>query len=697
METCQPELPSRATARRRTALVGAGGLVVLLVVFAGWRGGWFRRDARAPDGAPAGPPPDPRLTFATPYLNVRPDVHYVGSAACARCHREIADSFRHHPMGRSSAPAAQLVADRIGLLPSGQEPLPGAPVLTSRLTGLEHYDAPAHDPFEIAGLEHRVEIRGDQVFHRETRYDAHGQVVAAVEAPVYATVGSGTRGRTYLIARDDALFQSPMSWYSQAGRWDLSPGYERGHTQFERPVTTGCLYCHTNAVAPVEGTANRYRPPLIRGHTIGCERCHGPGALHIAARKRDDKLDGLDPTIVNPANLEPTLRESVCEQCHLQGRVAIPRAGRQWFDYRPGLPYHLFWSVFVLPEELSDRHKSVRTVEQMHASACYRKSQGALGCISCHDPHYLPDAAEKADYYRARCLQCHGDNVARKASTAHAVSHGPALPQAPACSAAEGLRRARRDNCVACHMPPLSSSDIAHTANTDHRVPRRPDEASDVAAPPPAGGPILVHFHHDRLSPEDTGPSRDLGIALALLSQRPPNEEVARQALRLLDAALREWPDDLAALEARAGALATVGRVSEALAAYETVLTQAPDDENYLLRAAAMSERLGDEDRALEYHRRAVTVNPRRAASRTGLGRAYAAHQDWRRAAQELEASLRLDPFDLKARELLLRCYLETGQQERAREEYRRLLGFNPPNCDALRERYERRLSRTGD
>ena len=27
------------------------------------------------------------------------DVKYVGDAACARCHAEIADTFRHHPMG----------------------------------------------------------------------------------------------------------------------------------------------------------------------------------------------------------------------------------------------------------------------------------------------------------------------------------------------------------------------------------------------------------------------------------------------------------------------------------------------------------------------------------------------------------------------------------------------------------------------
>src|SRR4051812_45527177 len=37
----------------------------------------------------------------SPYANVRPGVRYVGDAACARCHEEIAETYRTHPMGRS--------------------------------------------------------------------------------------------------------------------------------------------------------------------------------------------------------------------------------------------------------------------------------------------------------------------------------------------------------------------------------------------------------------------------------------------------------------------------------------------------------------------------------------------------------------------------------------------------------------------
>src|SRR5262245_62716760 len=55
-----------------------------------------------------GPPKggDPRLTFPTPYRNVKPDVQYVGDRACADCHGDISESYHQHPMGQGLAPVA---------------------------------------------------------------------------------------------------------------------------------------------------------------------------------------------------------------------------------------------------------------------------------------------------------------------------------------------------------------------------------------------------------------------------------------------------------------------------------------------------------------------------------------------------------------------------------------------------------------
>src|SRR5262249_26619078 len=133
----------------------------------------------------------------------------------------------------------------------------------------------------------------------------------------------------------------------------------------------------------------------------------GPGELHVAARKKDLTFGGkTDFTIVNPRKLDPALRDAVCEQCHLQGETRVVRRGREVFDFRPGLPLHLFWSVFLRPPDLRDS-KAVGQVEQMRSSACFTASDGRLGCISCHDPHVWPQEQEKAVYYRERCQHCH--------------------------------------------------------------------------------------------------------------------------------------------------------------------------------------------------------------------------------------------------------------------------------------------------
>src|SRR5438477_5579787 len=56
----------------------------------------------------AEPPPlaDPRLTYDTLFQNVRPEVNYVGDAACAECHKDYAAAYRRHPMGQAFAPVS---------------------------------------------------------------------------------------------------------------------------------------------------------------------------------------------------------------------------------------------------------------------------------------------------------------------------------------------------------------------------------------------------------------------------------------------------------------------------------------------------------------------------------------------------------------------------------------------------------------
>ncbi len=213
--------------------------------------------------APSSPPGREvhSLEISSPYANSRPGVRYVGDASCARCHAEIAGTYGRHPMGRSLAPVTAAA------IPGLDEAAEGRPL------------------FEADGLEYSIERRDGRVFHRESRRDSSGEVVARNEAEVRYVLGSGNQGASFLVDRDGFLFQSPISWYARRRRWDLSPGYRDRNLHFDRVATSACLYCHANRVEPVEGAVNRYKPPTFRGHAIGCERCHGPGELH-AARPR---------------------------------------------------------------------------------------------------------------------------------------------------------------------------------------------------------------------------------------------------------------------------------------------------------------------------------------------------------------------------------------------------------------------------
>ena len=140
----------------------------------------------------------------SPYRNARPGVGYVGDAVCVRCHREIAKAYRSHPMGRSLAP--------IGGSKDGPP--------TGTATGL---------PLEAQGLRYTIERRDGRVFHKATRRDAAGDVLSEIEAEVQYALGSGRRGINFLIERDGFVFLSPIAWFAQQGRWDVSPGFEE-HT-----------------------------------------------------------------------------------------------------------------------------------------------------------------------------------------------------------------------------------------------------------------------------------------------------------------------------------------------------------------------------------------------------------------------------------------------------------------------------------
>jgi Flp pilus assembly protein TadD len=532
------------------------------------------------------------------------------------------------------------------------------PVVAAPATGAD--DGAGRVLFEAQGFEYSIAQRDGHVIHQETRRDASGHIVARNEAEVQFAIGSGRQGVTYLIERDGFLFQSPMTWYPGTRRWDLSPGYDKENLHFYRPVQPNCLFCHANRVEPVAGTVNRYQPPIFQGQAIGCERCHGPGELHI---KNPIVGDGRERTIVNPAKLEPSLRDAVCEQCHLLGDWRVTRLDHQSENYRPGSPFYQFWTVLEATT-IPDANRFVGQVEQMHESRCFRASDGRLGCISCHDPHRRPAPEETVSFYRRRCLECHAEK-------------GCTLP-APVRQG-----RSRDDDCTGCHMPRSRSIEIRHTATTNHRIPRRHDAAdrSSIATEGPRARqqPVVI-FHRDLMDDrERAAAERDIGVALCR-----DGPQGAAFALPRLEQGLAARPDDLGAWEAKGFALDLLGRGEEAKAAFQMALTKQPNRELALRGAAYAAMRRGWRDDAIAYWRRAIAISPWRPDYRAELATLYVQASDWRMAVEAARETLRQNPADIETRKRLVRCYLYLRNPTAARGELQTLLGFDPPDREEL-------------
>jgi hypothetical protein len=634
-------MPSRIRSEW-VVLILAGCLVVpvgVVVYFAPWR------DRSVSPNRPD-PLTDPRLTYAGPYLNIHPDVKYVGDATCAGCHQKEHDSFRHHPMGRSMLTVAE--ADQ---------------------RDLETPDH--HNPFTALGSTIRIDREGDRVWHRESRNDESGKPVYVNSFEASFVIGSGNHGHSYLCVRDGYVVQTPVSWYSSKKTWDLSPGWSA--VGAGRPIVHICLFCHSNRVDPVPGTRNHYEMPLFElGASIGCERCHGPGEKHVEAwRGKGPVPKGQDYSIVNPAKLEPSLREAVCQQCHLEGERRLVRRGRGLFDFRPGLPMEDFWSIFVKAE--GENTHAVNHVEQMYQSGCFRGGAGKsnqMGCISCHDPHVKVQPSERVEHYRGSCLKCHSQQ---------------------GCSVPEPTRRktSAQDSCIDCHMPRFPAADIPHTAATNHGIPRE-------HAWPAAHQPNPADFFNLPIRsfyPATHGDAdRDLGLALVeFLRSRNRQSNLTYDAIDNLDGILRDRPDDVEVLEAKAHASLMLGRHAEAAAALDAALAVDPNRESTVAMAALLAINMNRYDDAIRLSKKAIEMNPSLPEYRGNLALLLEAKRDWPGMKPHVEAWVRLDPGRIEARKAWISYLIGTGDQNRAKEEFAKIEALKPKNIDSLREWFRER------
>jgi Tfp pilus assembly protein PilF len=500
-------------------------------------------------------------------------LEYVGNEACSACHRRIYDSYSSTAMARTSGPALPNVIEG-------------------------SFD---HGP---SGVSYQVRRQGQAAF---LSYDRPAPRPLHGTEQLKYSIGSNTRGRTFLFAVDRFLYQSPINYYAGKRAWDMSPGDAHvREMELNRPVDATCLFCHSSRLqSPESGTSNRFAGDPFLQPGVGCERCHGPGSNHVK---------GLGP-MINPATLAGERRDSICNQCHLKGEARIATRHRTEEGYAPGDVFSDYVAIFVRDDAATDRLAAISQVEALALSLCKRRSGEALSCITCHDPHMPPREDVKSAYYRARCLGCH-----------------PPMSQ---------THYPRQPDCAACHMPRIDSADIGHTMVTDHRIVRTRRSESQTT-----GGGRLVEF--DRRQPR----ARELGLAYGEVALRG-NAGAAREAFRLLQEVLPSAGVDPDVLVRLAYLYQVRGDLETAATLYDRALKADPNRAVAAANLGVLYARRGMLTQAIELWRPAFDNNPQLSDLGVNLANGLCAAGEAAAARQVLQRVLKHNPDLGTARALM--------------------------------------------
>jgi hypothetical protein len=373
-------------------------------------------------------------------------------------------------------------------------------------------------------------------------------------------------------------------------------------------------------VRHIPDTRNGYEDPVFKEGGVACERCHGPVENHLARMHKGGGQSGSG--ILNPANLEPAARDSICAQCHLVGAIRIGKTGSA--PYQPG--QSLFASTAVLV--WSDAEKPLPAnshFEQLSRSACWRKSEDRLWCGTCHDPHATVDISHRASYYRARCLSCH--------ETA-----------APKCSAPLAAQEREGMNCVGCHMRSKPMVTVQHAVQTDHTISRKP---SVNALPDLSSESELVAFPGTSVS------GRELGLGYAQQALERNDRAMGRRAVSLLESTLANHHDDTAVGDQLAQLYDRAGKQSEACRLYIQIAEGAHAPVGALINAGTCNAAAQMIEDAIRLWRRALNANPGEEGARSNLALALARTGNIAAARTLLREGLELNPASPRLRDFM--------------------------------------------
>lgn len=362
------------------------------------------------------------FTTGKTYASLATNNQYVGKNQCIQCHSDIFETFQHTGMGLSfdtaSLKKSKANFNKKHVVFDRNKNMFYAPISTSKGLFIQE--------FRLLG--------------KDTVYKKEHQIAYII--------GSGQHTNSHLFQVNNFIYQLPLTFYTQKQKWDLPPGFETNNARFSRIIGAECMTCH-NAYPEFNNASENQYYVVPKG--IDCERCHGPGKIHVEEKKNGITVDiakKTDFSIVNPSKLSWDLQMSICQRCHLQGN-AILKPNKTFFDFKPGMHLNEVMSVFMPRYENDNSFVMASHPDRLAQSACFIKSKGKLTCITCHNPHKSYEVTP-AVHFNAACTKCHTD-----------------------CSLPLAKRTQNQNNCFSCHMPKSNTVDIPHVTITDHYIRKR--------------------------------------------------------------------------------------------------------------------------------------------------------------------------------------------------------------------------------
>jgi tetratricopeptide (TPR) repeat protein len=434
----------------------------------------------------------------------------------------------------------------------------------------------------------------------ETAVRATPTVEERASANIALVYGSGgAADEIYFTWHGDHLNELPMAWLHPLKRWGEQPFNPYMAGDLARSTTPRCLECHNTWVAHTPGTDNQYaRESLLLGVT--CERCHGPGAEHVAFHTVHSEADSAHK-IVRPAQLSRDRQIDLCGQCHSN---AVKRRGPA-FSYRPGEPLDNYFRT-----NLNKRREEDHVANQVHylqQSKCFQKSDN-LTCTTCHDPHRPPSSSNGAA--QRTCAKCHPPEHCKEQSR---------------------LPAGVRGDCVGCHMPRFTRIQVFFHTSDDQYVPAIRPHNHQIAIYQDASREVLLAWHNSQ-----------------------PDAKNQRDAMQLKDALVKHWSAQAGKFDNEHRFMAEIAALREAYR-----IGAMPDTREKLRKITNLQARLDrdmftaqnqmdrrDFSGAMQTLRNVLAVKPDWAKAHGKLGTCCAIAGRFEEAAEHLQAVAENDPDD---------------------------------------------------